>query len=267
MAASLKTISASKYQVIYSERAILTSKNKHKRNGEFKYKKTVIQRKLAGLYSSADRSGSSREVLINISKKKAFMRFCIKADWISKTDKLSSESVNFWKVSDILKWLGVNHSNFLGYQSANRSSWHHHVSKAQLGEVVCMCFPVIVLQEEGVGGLVERDLLNVHTRIQLPMTNFKLPFLWPRQPISQVTHITRHLFPVFILWVILFALFPPHLLQFTFLPSCSTGRAVLGHGALRRQPLKKQGNTCESGVSHVTDTELITPSVVFQNKV
>lgn len=142
-------------------------------------------------------------------------------------------------MSDILKWSRVNHSNFLGYQSTNRSSWHHYVSKAQPGEVVCMRFPVIVFQE-GWGWVGERDLLNVHTRIQLPMTNFKLPFLRPRQPISQVTHITRHLFPVFILWVILFALFPPHLLQFTFLPSCSTGRAVLGHGALRRQPLKSR---------------------------
>lgn len=71
---------------------------------------------------------------------------------------------------------------------------------------------------------MERDLLNVQTRIQLPMTNLKPPLLQPRQPISQVTHIARHLFPVFILWVILFSLFPPHLLQFTFLPSYHTGR-------------------------------------------
>lgn len=36
-----------------------------------------------------------------------------------------------------------------------------------------VCFlPVIVFQKRGRG----RDLLNVHTRIQLPVTNFKLPF-------------------------------------------------------------------------------------------
>lgn len=42
MAASLKTIICVKYQVIYSECAILTSKNKHERNGEFKYKGPII---------------------------------------------------------------------------------------------------------------------------------------------------------------------------------------------------------------------------------
>lgn len=35
-----------KYQVIYREGAILTSENKHQRDGEFKYKGPVIQQKV-----------------------------------------------------------------------------------------------------------------------------------------------------------------------------------------------------------------------------
>lgn len=59
------------------------------------------------------------------------------------------------------------------------------------------------------------------------------------QPILQVTHITGHLFPVFILWVILFSLFPPHLL--VHVPSIMQhGPFVLEHEAVRRQPLKSK---------------------------
>lgn len=59
------------------------------------------------------------------------------------------------------------------------------------------------------------------------------------QPILQVTHITGHLFPVFILWVILFSLFPPHLLA--HVPSIMQhGPFVLEHEAIRRQPLKSK---------------------------
>lgn len=49
MATSLKTIICVKYQVIYSECAILTSKNKHVRNGEFTCKGTIIL-----IYSGAE---------------------------------------------------------------------------------------------------------------------------------------------------------------------------------------------------------------------
>lgn len=59
------------------------------------------------------------------------------------------------------------------------------------------------------------------------------------QPILQVTHITGHLFPVFILWVILFSLFPPHLL--VHVPSIMQHEPfVLEHEAVRRQPLKSK---------------------------
>lgn len=59
------------------------------------------------------------------------------------------------------------------------------------------------------------------------------------QPILQVTHITGHLFPVFILWVILFSLFPAHLL--VHVPSIMQhGPFVLEHEAARRQPHKSK---------------------------
>lgn len=50
-------------------------------------------------------------------------------------------------------------------------------------------------------------------------------------------HTAGHLFPVFILWVILFSSFPPHLLQFTFLPSRHSGQYRSEASAARQQPL------------------------------
>lgn len=68
------------------------------------------------------------------------------------------------------------------------------------------------------------------------MTNFNLPFYSRSNTFhSKHTHIAGHLFPVFILWVILFSLFPPHLLQFTFLPSHCTGRYRSDTSAAQKQ--------------------------------